>query len=341
VQPLVSILVPAYNAEPWIADTVKSALAQTWQKKEIIIVDDGSSDRTLSVARQFASREISVVSQPNEGAAAARNTAFSVCQGDYIQWLDADDLLAPDKIAKQIEALEGRAGCRTLLSSAWGSFGYRVSQAEFRATALWCDLSPTEWLLRKLAQNSYLMNACWLVSRELSNAAGPWDTRLSLDDDGEYFCRVVLASDGVRFVPEATAYYRRASFGSLSNVGRSGRKLESQLLSSRLQIKYLRALEDSERSRAAGVKELQQSLIYFYPERPDLMEQMDQLAAELGGRLERPRLRWIYAWLQKLFGWRVAKRAQFLFPMLKHSLLRSWDKALYRLERRADGPGFG
>jgi glycosyltransferase involved in cell wall biosynthesis len=335
MQPRVSILIPAYNAERWLADTLRSARAQTWPRKEIIVVDDGSTDRTLSVARQFASREISVVSQSNAGAATARNTAFSLCQGDYIQWLDADDLLAPDKIAKQIEALERRASSRTLLSSAWGSFGYRVSHAEFRPTALWCDLSPTEWLLRKLAQSSYLMNACWLVSRELSNAAGPWDTRLSLDDDGEYFCRVLLGSDGVRFVPEAKTYYRRASFGSLSNVGRSGRKLESQLRSSRLQIKYLRALEDSKRTRAAGVKELQQSLIYFHPERPDLVAQMDQLAAELGGRLERPRLQWIYAWLQKLFGWRVAKRAQFLFPMLKHSLLRSWDKALYRLERRS------
>jgi glycosyltransferase involved in cell wall biosynthesis len=59
--PLVSILIPAYNAEPWIADTIKSALDQTWPNKEIIVVDDGSKDKTLSVARQFASKSVSVL----------------------------------------------------------------------------------------------------------------------------------------------------------------------------------------------------------------------------------------------------------------------------------------
>src|SRR5436309_10735842 len=90
--PLVSILIPAYNAERWIADTVRSALAQTWPRREIIIVDDGSRDQTLQVAQQFASKNVSVVAQENQGASAARNKAFELCQGDYIQWLDADDL---------------------------------------------------------------------------------------------------------------------------------------------------------------------------------------------------------------------------------------------------------
>src|SRR2546425_6261438 len=105
MQPLVSILIPAYNAEPWIADTIRSALAQTWPRKEIIVVDDGSRDQTLSIARQFASKNVSVVTQENQGASAARNRALALSQGKFIQWLDADDLIAPDKIAKQVEAL--------------------------------------------------------------------------------------------------------------------------------------------------------------------------------------------------------------------------------------------
>ena len=92
--PLVSILIPAYNAEHWIADTIESALAQSWQHKEIVVVDDGSRDRTLAIARRYASsRQVKVISQSNSGACAARNNAFANCQGDYIQWLDADDLL--------------------------------------------------------------------------------------------------------------------------------------------------------------------------------------------------------------------------------------------------------
>ena len=105
MKPLVSILIPAYNAEAWISDTLRSAIAQTWERKEIIVVDDGSKDQTLAVARQFESDQLRVVTQKNQGAAATRNNAFSMCKGDYIQCLDADDLMAPDKIAKQMEAL--------------------------------------------------------------------------------------------------------------------------------------------------------------------------------------------------------------------------------------------
>src|ERR1700730_16025191 len=116
MKPLVSILIPAYNAEKWIADTIRSALAQTWPRKEIIIVDDGSADQTLRLAPQFASATVSVVTQENQGASAARNKAFDLCQGDYIQWLDADDLLPRDKIAKQMEAAGGCQNRRTLFS---------------------------------------------------------------------------------------------------------------------------------------------------------------------------------------------------------------------------------
>lgn len=118
MKPLVSILIPAFNSQDWIADTLRSSLAQTWQRKEIIVVDDGSTDQTLAIARQFESDCVCILTQENQGAAAARNKAFSISQGDYIQWLDADDLLAPDKIAKQMETLDQRAGKRMLISSA-------------------------------------------------------------------------------------------------------------------------------------------------------------------------------------------------------------------------------
>ena len=170
--PLVSILIPACNAQRWIADTLRSAIAQTWRAKEIIVVDDGSTDQTAAIARQFESDGVRVVGQRNQGAAAARNMAFSLCRGDYIQWLDADDLLAPDKIEKQMETIVHCPNKRVLLSSAWGKFMYRYYRAEFTPTALWCDLSPREWLLHKMGQNLYMQTATWLVSRELTEAVG-------------------------------------------------------------------------------------------------------------------------------------------------------------------------
>ena len=85
MKPLVSILIPAYNAEDWIAYTLQSAIAQTWQRKEIIVVDDGSTDRTAEVARRFASKEVTVVSTENQALSAAVNHALRLSQGDYIQ----------------------------------------------------------------------------------------------------------------------------------------------------------------------------------------------------------------------------------------------------------------
>ena len=87
---LVSVLIPAHNAERWLAAAIRSVLAQSWPRIEVIIVDDGSSDGTLALAKALESASVKVVSQPNMGAAAARNKALELAQGTYIQWLDAD-----------------------------------------------------------------------------------------------------------------------------------------------------------------------------------------------------------------------------------------------------------
>jgi glycosyltransferase involved in cell wall biosynthesis len=335
MKPLVSILIPACNAEPWIADTIRSALAQTWPRTEIIVVDDGSTDRTLSIAERFSSKKVFVTFQKNQGAAIARNKALSHAQGDYIQWLDADDLLAPDKISRQMEVAEQISNPRALLSSEWGQFMFRASHAKFIPTALWEDLSPTEWLLRKMERNLFMHPASWLVSRELTDAAGPWDTRLSLDDDGEYFCRVILAGEKIHFVHGAKTFYRISGSHSLSRVDQSDKKLRSLWLSMRLHTRYLRSLKDSPRARAACVTYLENWLDCFYPTRPDIIAEAKKLAATLGGHLDSPQLRPKYAWMEKIIGRNAASRAQIFAPHLKSRLQRLWDRALFQLENSA------
>ena len=331
--PLVSILIPAYNAERWIAETIRSAIGQTWRNKEIIVVDDGSNDGTLAVAQQVESKGVRVVTQQNQGAAAARNKAFSLSRGDYIQWLDADDLLSPDKIACQMRGVEEIRDRRMLFSSGWASFLYRPAKARFVPTPLWCDLAPTEWLIRKWEGNWHVQTATWLVSRELTEAAGPWDTRLLGDDDGEYFSRVIGVSSGIRFIPQSRIYYRITPSSRLSHIGRSDKKMESQFLGMKLQIRYLRTQEDSDRVRAACVTYLQDWLPNFYPNRPDLVQEAQQLAASLGGRLSLPTASWKFAWIEKLFGFAAAKYTQLYYNQAKSSVLRAWDRMMYSLER--------
>lgn len=334
MKPLVSILIPAYNSEKWIGDTLRSAIAQTWEPKEIIVVDDGSKDGTLAIAREFEGQGVRVVTQKNQGAAAARNTAFSESRGDYIQWLDADDLLSPDKVAKQMALAEQLGNKRTLISSGWGRFLYRYYRAEFVPTPLWCDLSRAEWLVRKMGQNLHMQTGTWLVSRELTQAAGPWNTKLLGDDDGEYFCRVLLQSDGVRFVPDARVYYRASGTASLSYIGNSDKKRDAQWSSMQMHIGYLRSLEDTPRVHAACVAYMQNWLGFFYPERPDLIEQMQATAHQLGGELQMPRFSWKYSWIESLFGLGLARRAQMMLPRYRWSFLQFCDKILFRLENR-------
>jgi glycosyltransferase involved in cell wall biosynthesis len=334
VQTLVSILIPAYNAEKWIADALRSAIAQTWAPKEIIVVDDGSTDRTLAVARQFESEQVRVVAHEHQGAAATRNAALSLSQGEYIQYLDADDLMAPDKIARQLEALGQSPNKRVLLSGSWGEFVYRYHRSEFVPSALWCDLRPVDWLVRKMKLGVFMQTATWLVSRELAEAAGPWDTRLLGDDDGEYFCRVLLASEGVRFIPESKVYYRKSGVSCLSYIGLSDSKMEAQMCSMRLHIGYLRSLENSPRVREACVTYLQNWLPFFHPIRPDLVKQAEVLAASLGGKLYPPQLSWKAAAFSALFGRRQMKRVQAFLVRIRWSLIRWWDKMLYQIEPR-------
>ncbi len=101
---LVSILIPCYNAERWIAQAIESALSQTWLEKEIIVVDDGSTDCSLQVIKQFGNK-IRFETGPNRGGNCARNRLLELATGDWVQYLDADDYLLPDKIAKQVEFL--------------------------------------------------------------------------------------------------------------------------------------------------------------------------------------------------------------------------------------------
>ena len=334
MKPLVSILIPAYNAENLITYTIQSAVGQTWPRKEIIVVDDGSKDGTAEVVRRFASKNVKVVSTENQGLSAAVNHAYRLCQGDYIQELDADDILAPDKIEIQIAALRESDSKRILLSSPWAHFYYRTRRARFVRNSLCQDLSPVEWLIRKLGDNLHMQNATWLVSREVAEAAGPWDESLQYDQDGEYFTRVLLASEGTRFVPEGRIYYRISGSNRVSLIGTSNKKKDSLFRSMKLHIQYIRSLEDSERVRKACLTYIQNWHDNFYPERPDIVAELESLAAQLQGHLEKPHLRKKYAWMQPIFGWKTAKWAQRALPELNTRLNRSWDKAMYRLESR-------
>ena len=218
--PLVSVIVPCYNAARWLPATLESAVSQTWPRVEIVVVDDGSSDDSVSIARSFESRGVRVESIPNSGAAAARNHGISLAHGDYFQFLDADDLLAPDKLEHQLARLL-TAEPGTVATCSWARFVQTPSEAIFRDEVLWTDLPSPDWLVTSWKHHAMMATAAWLVPRQLVDKVGPWTTSFGPQnpvDDMEYFARVVLAAQRVFFFKEARVYYRSSLDGSLSQL---------------------------------------------------------------------------------------------------------------------------
>jgi len=330
VPELVSVLIPAYNAEKWIVDTIRSALNQTWTQKEIIIVNDGSKDETLRVTKQFESKSVKVISQENMGAAAARNNALEYAQGDYIQWLDADDLLASNKISEQMKIAEPGDKSLTLLSSAFGLFYWRPKKAKFVRTGLWQDLGPMEWILKKFTENLWMPPCVWLVSRKIAEKAGPWDERLSLDDDGEYFFRVVGASENVVFVEGARAYYRNSGFNQLSR-NNSKKGCRSLLLSTKLCIQNLRSMEDSQRTRKASLTLLQTQWPFHYLEKFGQREEIKKLALELGGELMEPKFSRKEGLMYMFLGKMMGKKVVTVLRKMRLAAAIEWDKLLFKI----------
>jgi len=324
---LVSILIPAYNAERWIAQTIASALNQSWRAREIIVVDDGSSDRTLEVARAFDAPNLKVIAQEHSGASAARNRALAEAQGEYVQWLDADDLLAPTKIAEQLDAVRDSGRRRTLLSAPFGAFYWRPLKAKFRPTAIWEDLEPLEYLLRSFSQNLWMSPSVWLVSRELTNRAGPWDERLSLNDDGEYFCRVVAASERVQFVPGARCYYRMSGPSQLNRTC-DRRALISFALSLSLSIDRLLALEDSDQTRSAALRFLDHCSPWFSPQSLDLI---DPIARRIGRGIVVPSANLKAKLAHAVFGEELGSRIMTAARRTRLVATINWDHLCHRM----------
>ena len=227
----VSVLIPLYNSENNIVETIQSVLNQTYTNIEVIVVNDGSTDESLNRISLIEDDRLIVVDQENKGASAARNTAFDHSTGELIQYLDADDLLEEHKIEKQIELFLEANDSACLISGVWGRFFDAISNVKWEHQEIDEDYDqPYKWLLDSWQGKGMAQPGIWLTPRSVIEKAGKWNESISLNDDGEFFCRVLLQSSKIIFCPEAKVYYRSGDVNSLSNVI-SDRSLQSQFLS--------------------------------------------------------------------------------------------------------------
>jgi len=306
MRPLVSIIIPCFNAARWLETTIDSARRQEGAELDIIVIDDGSTDESAAIAERLSGPQLRVLRQPNGGAARARNRGLAAARGEFIQFLDADDVLLPGKLARQLERLVP-AGPDHIASAEWARFGGDPSTASFSPYPNQRDLSGVEFIQLCFEQETMMQPGAWLCPRALLDRVGPWDERLSLNDDGEYFARVVLASRGILFCAGSRTAYRSGLPGSLSQ-GRSRRHLESAFLASESICGRLLAAAPSERSRSAAAYAWKWLAFDLYPHAKDLSDKALARCAALGGSPRPFPAGPSFQALSRLLGWRLAKR---------------------------------
>lgn len=248
----VSILIPCYNCEEFVGKSIESALRQTWDNKEIIVVDDGSTDRSFEIAKSYESDIVKVFKKNNKGLTHTRNFAFNHSNGEYIQTLDSDDLLSPDKVKSQMRLFE-KFGDDVIAYCPWSFFfSEDGSDAVFKKIESYVDYdNPVDMLLSMWLNGWYVVSHSWMFHRKLVDQVGGWDENLWLNEDWEFMCRVLIASNGVKFSDAGKAYYRKGP-PSMSGAASTPEAIGSILKAMISREKVIRQREDSYRVRVAA-----------------------------------------------------------------------------------------
>ena len=319
--PLVSIIIPVFNSEEYIADTLTSALSQTWANTEVIIVDDGSTDRSLNIARQFNDDRIRVFEQENKGASAARNKGLAEAKGDYIQFLDADDVLNNIKVEAQVRLLAGKedaiATCATV------NFFDDADPRGIQPVHDWYregSMDTAAFLVKLYGgaligpeYGGMLGVHAWLCPKPIIDLAGRWNEALTTDDDGEFFCRVVLAARQIVYAEEALCYYRKYTRAKSLSAVNDDRANQSLLKATDLKAKYLLAKTSGTNAKLALARLYHENAVSFYPASLKLARESERKMKQLIPEFTiRPFKNGITGWLSKLISWKAVKILQYL-----------------------------
>jgi glycosyltransferase involved in cell wall biosynthesis len=225
--PLVSCIIPVFNGERYLEETLQSVLAQTHRPLQIIVADDGSTDRSAELARDFDPAVI-CLHQPNAGHAAARNLGLTAATGHYVAFLDADDLWHPEKLARQLQRFAANP-----------QLGVAFTHLE----NFW---SPDADLASKPGEDAFrpvpgYTSVSMLARRELFTTVGLLDVSLQHGNDRDWFCRAAERGVALEMMPDVLVRRR------LHATNRSG------ALGGNSRAEYLRILKASlDRRRAAN-----------------------------------------------------------------------------------------
>jgi glycosyltransferase involved in cell wall biosynthesis len=204
VTPAVSVVIPCHNAERWVGEAIDSCLGQTYRRVEIVVVDDGSTDRSAAILRSYG-EQIHLVCGPHRGGNHARNQGFAHSQGEYIQFLDADDYLLPEKIQRQVAFLEESGA-----DAVYGDWRHRFHEPD-GSSHLGEVQNPGQQsdLLEALLVGWWVAPCALLLRRQAVLDAGGWDETLSAGQDRDFVTTLALNGADIRYQPGCYSVYRR------------------------------------------------------------------------------------------------------------------------------------
>ena len=312
MQKLVSVIIPCFNVEKWVGEAIDSCLKQTYPHIEIIVIDDCSTDKSVEIIKSYGDKIIWESLPENKGGCYARNRGFALSKGEYIQFLDADDFILPDKIERQINFLE-----KTGADAVYGDWRFQGHQSN-GVILLDKIENPGKQkdILQSLIENWWTAVASLLYKRAIVEKSGGWDENFLAAQDRDFFISVIMAGAKVVYQPGCYSIYRRYGNVTVSTISKQRwlenhckvlEKVEQKLLQQYQQnipINYRRALAD-------GYFELARDYMYMdYPEYLRLSNKSLTLCPDFKRRTKRP----IYKLVQDICGFRLCE--QFVRPLL-------------------------
>jgi len=280
--PLVSVIIPAYNSEKYIAETLRSVIAQTYDNIEIIVIDDASTDGTLLVLEEMdINRPLSVIKkEKNSGAAASRNIGYKHSKGGLIKFLDADDMIDPEMITNQVALAAGNDN--NIISAQWGRFlNDDVNTFKLSPETCWQTMPSVDWACASWRNANAMTNpGIFLIPRKIIEKAGLWDETLSLLDDTEYFMKTILSADNVIFSSNSLLYYRSGLNNSLSRT-KSRKGFESAFSAIEKASHALLSKRNDHAAKLACANNWQLFIYDHYPNYPDLTDKAEVYIQQL------------------------------------------------------------
>jgi len=334
MKPIISIIMPVYNAQKYLTESIESVLRQTFKSFELIIVNDGSIDASEAIINGFKDSRIIYLKQENQGQANASNNGIKIARGRYIKFFDADDVLNPLHLEKQYLALNGH-DCY-LASCQWAYFyeNHRLINFEKETTHKNYNY-PLDWFYDNHTYDSGMLGAwLWLIPKELLDKAGCWDERLSLNNDFDFSTRLLVASNGIKFAKEARLFYRKGVENSLT-LKTNKRAFQSALLTTELAMKTILSVENSDRLRKLFADRFQSWIYQMYPGNKDIISKMRNHIQNLGGSQLKPKGGILFYLLTTIFPWTWVKQLQYIMHKTIWKPILKWKYKL-KLKQQFD-----